>query len=139
MMRDDVCIFFAMKCKQMVHAAVRWKLGTTLLGAASFEDIFLARPFDFLNMRSIFLKLRGESDLRRNAGPGALLWNYAMLCSKTWAFWLRSCRKRAGMSHFEKPRSTILMRFAQKTLDQARRTSEPTNHALSFLVREIAT
>jgi hypothetical protein len=27
-------------------------------GRTSFEDIFLARPFDFLNTRSIFLKPR---------------------------------------------------------------------------------
>lgn len=40
MMRDDVCIFFAMKCKQMVHAVVGWKLGTTLLGADLFRGYF---------------------------------------------------------------------------------------------------
>jgi hypothetical protein len=45
MMRDDVCIFFAMKCKQMVHAAVRWKLGTTLLGADLFRGYFFGASF----------------------------------------------------------------------------------------------
>ena len=91
MMRDDVCIFFAMKCKQMVHAVVSWKLGTTLLEADLFRGYFFGAPcrlFEYeVNFFEASAGTRFASQRRRrrttvelrNVGP------------ENWVFWSRSC------------------------------------------------
>jgi hypothetical protein len=62
MMRDDVCIFFAMKCKQMVHAAVGWKLGTTLLGADLFRGYFFGASFRLFEYEVNFFEATAVPD-----------------------------------------------------------------------------
>lgn len=87
MMRDDVCIFFAMKCNQMVHAAVRWKLGTTLLGADLFRGYSFGASCRLFEYEVNFFEAPAATRLRSDAGPGPLLWNPASWARKL-GYWM---------------------------------------------------